>query len=116
MDQQALDQCFTPQALEAILDFILTQSYTKVDLSRGQKYLAMQSGLEVEQIQLKRYSAKILTLLFRDYLNANNTLKNKLSKPNAKTVYLQSLQLLEYFLPFYLKTITLNPLRYSEGT
>ena len=76
----------------------------------------MQSGLEVEQIQLKRYSAKILTLLFRDYLNANNTLKNKLSKPNAKTVYLQSLQLLEYFLPFYLKTITLNPLRYSEGT
>jgi formate hydrogenlyase subunit 3/multisubunit Na+/H+ antiporter MnhD subunit len=55
-----------------------------------------------------------LTLLFRDFLNSSTSLKNKLSKPNAKAVYLQSLNLLTFFLPFYLKTITFNQSRYEE--
>jgi hypothetical protein len=111
VDQKALDACFTPQALENILDYLLTSSFSKVEpLNQS----VMQAGLSLAGLQLKRYSAKILTLLFRDYLNASQSLKNKLSKPNAKTVYLKSLYLLQHYLPFYHKALTFNAERNEE--
>jgi hypothetical protein len=37
----------------------------------------MQAGLSVEAIQYKRYAAKILTILFRDFLSANKKSSKK---------------------------------------
>jgi hypothetical protein len=62
----------------------------------------------VTHLQATRYAAKVLTLLFRDFLNATTTLKSKISKPNAKTVYLKSLALLQSHLPFFLRAVTFN--------
>lgn len=59
-----------------------------------------------ETLQEKRYSAKILTLLFREFMNT------KKFKPEAqkfnKEVFVISLKNMEYFLPFYLTTYTFN--------
>jgi hypothetical protein len=62
---------------------------------------------------MKRYSAKILTLLYRDFLNANKQLRSKLSQPHAKRVFAMCLKNLMYFLPSYLSALTFNPQRYA---
>ena len=53
--------------------------------------------------------------MFRDFLNANSTLKNKISKPQAKTGYIAGLKCLLYFLPRYLEAVTFNQARFSGG-
>lgn len=54
--------------------------------------------------------------MFRDFLNANKTMRSKVSVPNCKQVFTLSVQVLIYYLPFYFNSITLNQQRYSlEG-
>ena len=108
VDQKAMDTCFTPQSLEAILDFLLNHSYNTAPQIQ-ESLLDTQAGLSVAHLQAKRYSAKVLTLLFRDFLNATTSLETKISKPHAKTVYIKSLGLLQSYLPFYLRAVTLSP-------
>ena len=68
VDQQAIDACFTPEIIAGLLDFLLTKAFVS---------LVPLAAMSVEQLQLKRYAAKILTLLYRDFTNANKTFKGK---------------------------------------
>lgn len=52
--------------------------------------------------------------MFRDFLNANKTMRSKVSLPNCKQIFTASVQLLIFYLPFYFEAITLNKQRYSE--
>lgn len=77
------------------------------DPATASKYVAMQAGMTVSELQEKRYAAKILTLLFRDFLNAETAFK-KLSKAYFQQVYTLTLKCLAYYIPYYLKSITFN--------
>jgi hypothetical protein len=105
VDPQVLSACFSPEVITQILEITLGPSFLEV----AQFQARGAGGLSVEGLQQKRYAAKILTLMFRDFLNASSQLKTKFSKAHCKQVYFQSLKCLQYFLPFYLQAITFNP-------
>ena len=90
----------------------MTSSYVKL-LPPKPTLSPLQAGQSVETLQMKRYSSKILTLMFRDFLNSNKTMRSKISQPNVKDVFTLSLQVLMYYLPFYLESITFNQARFS---
>ncbi|CDW89210.1 UNKNOWN [Stylonychia lemnae] len=98
VDQDALEKCLNIDTIKAILNQILQINFNHILLINGE--------VNVQIIQEKRYCSKILTLLFRDFMNTKKV------KPEAlkyiKDVYLISMKNLVYFLPFYLTTYTFN--------
>ena len=86
VDQSALDSCFNQEVMTSILGFIMTSSYIKL-LAPTPNLSPLQAGQSVDSLQMKRYSSKILTLMFRDFLNSNKTMKSKISQPNVKAVF-----------------------------
>jgi hypothetical protein len=76
--------------MTSILGFIMTSSYIKLQAPTP-NLSPLQAGQSVDSLQMKRYSSKILTLMFRDFLNSNKTMKSKISQPNVKAVFTSSL-------------------------
>eukprot|EP00347_Sterkiella_histriomuscorum_P016065 403354618 len=98
-DQETLEKCLNLDILRQIMGQLLNNNFISVN-SQGQQLIDM------EVLQEKRYSAKILTLLFREFMTTKK-LKPEAQKFNT-TVYLLSLKNLMYLLPHYLTSYTFN--------
>jgi hypothetical protein len=94
VDMQVIESCLDINKMRQIIAHLLQFSFVTIDPT---------AHASIDALREKRYSSKILTLLFRDFLSSKK-MKQESLKIN-KNVFSLCIKNLIYHLPFYLDNV-----------
>jgi len=102
IDQQILDQCLNKEMMHQVIFTTVERALNPIRTN-----LAIHGMIDIKSLEEKRYAARVLTIIVRDFMSPKN-LRSELSR-YSKDLYTMGVQTLIYFLPSFMHNVLLDP-------